>query len=68
MKYSNLNDYITSLEKHGLLKRIQAEVSTDLEITEITDRTMAIDGPALLFEKVTWHKKPVLTNLTIGSP
>ena len=63
MKYSNLNDYITSLEKHGLLKRIQAEVSTDLEITEITDRTMAIDGPALLFENVSGHKMPVLTNL-----
>ena len=63
MKYSNLNDYILALEKHGLLKRISTEVSTDLEITEITDRVMTDNGPALLFENVTGHNIPVLTNL-----
>ena len=63
MKYSNLNDYIIELEKQGLLLRVKTEVSTDLEITEITDRMMATDGPALLFENVAGHTIPVLTNL-----
>lgn len=63
MKYSNLNDFILTLEKHGLLKRVQAEVSPELEITEITDRMMAADGPALLFENVKGYDVPVLTNL-----
>ena len=38
MAYDDLRDWIRTLEKNGELKRISAEVSPELEITEITDR------------------------------
>jgi 4-hydroxy-3-polyprenylbenzoate decarboxylase len=49
--YKDLRDFIAALEKHGELKRINADVDVDLEITEITDRVSKAGGPALLFEK-----------------
>ncbi|HNN48457.1 MAG TPA: UbiD family decarboxylase, partial [Marmoricola sp.] len=48
------------------LKRIQTEVSCELEITEITDRVSKAGGPALLFENVTGYRTPVLIN-ALGS-
>ncbi len=42
MAYNDLRDWIHTLEKNGELKRITAEVSPDLEITEITDRVSKI--------------------------
>jgi 4-hydroxy-3-polyprenylbenzoate decarboxylase len=38
LAYDDLRDWIKTLEKAGELKRISAEVSPELEITEITDR------------------------------
>jgi 4-hydroxy-3-polyprenylbenzoate decarboxylase len=38
LAYDDLRDWIRTLEKSGELKRISAEVSPELEITEITDR------------------------------
>ena len=38
MAYDDLREWIRALEKNGELKRVREEVSTDLEITEITDR------------------------------
>ncbi len=35
--YKNLRDFVQALEKEGELLRIQAPVSRDLEITQITD-------------------------------
>ena len=65
MAYDDLRDWIKALENAGELKRIQEEVSPELEITEITDRVSKIGakgsaaagkyapgGPALLFENV----------------
>lgn len=42
MAYDDLRDWIKTLEKEGELKRIRAEVSPELEITEITDRVSKI--------------------------
>ncbi|WP_109485301.1 UbiD family decarboxylase [Occallatibacter savannae] len=42
MAYEDLRDWIRALEKSGELKRISAEVSPELEITEITDRVSKI--------------------------
>jgi len=42
LAYDDLRDWIKALEKAGELKRIQEEVSPDLEITEITDRVSKI--------------------------
>ena len=67
MKYRDLRDFITQLEKIGELKRISLPVSSHLEMTEICDRVLRAQGPALLFENVTGHKMPVLANL-FGTP
>ena len=63
MKYNDLRDFIAQLEKKGLLKRISIEVDPYLEITEICDRTLKQQGPALLFENVKNSSVPVLANL-----
>ncbi len=67
MKYDDLRDFIAQLEKQGELKRITAPVSTHLEMTEICDRVLRAEGPALLFENVKGHNMPVLANL-FGTP
>lgn len=51
-----------TLEEKNLLKRIKTEVDSELEITEITDRVVKSDGPALFFEKVKGSPYPVLIN------
>ena len=63
MSFSDLREFISELEKRGLLQRIQTEINSKLEITEISDRVLRDGGPALLFENVTGTEIPVLTNL-----
>jgi len=63
MSFSDLREFISELEKRGLFQRIQTEISSKLEITEISDRVLRDGGPALLFENVTGSQIPVLTNL-----
>ncbi|ATZ73447.1 4-hydroxy-3-polyprenylbenzoate decarboxylase [Idiomarina sp. X4] len=67
MKYQDLRDFIALLEERGELKRIQQEIDPYLEMTEISDRTLKAEGPALLFENVKGHDMPVLANL-FGTP
>ncbi|MDD4929376.1 MAG: 4-hydroxy-3-polyprenylbenzoate decarboxylase [Gallionella sp.] len=67
MKYKDLRDFIAQLEKIGELKRISVPVSTHLEMTEICDRVLRAQGPAILFENVAGHSMPVLANL-FGTP
>ncbi|MEO6805729.1 MAG: UbiD family decarboxylase [Edaphobacter sp.] len=62
MAYTDLRDWIKTLERSGELKHITAEVSPDLEMAEIADRTAKLGrgtakagGPALLFENVKGH-------------
>jgi 4-hydroxy-3-polyprenylbenzoate decarboxylase len=62
MAYADLRDFINALEKAGELKRVTAEVDPHLEITEIADRAVKSNGPALLFEKPKNHTIPVLIN------
>ena len=49
MKYHDLRDFLTLLEKQGELKRITLPVDPYLEMTEIADRTLRAGGPAFLF-------------------
>ena len=63
MKYTDLRDFISQLEKQGELKRIKTEVDPYLEMTEICDRTLRAGGPALLFENPKGSNVPVLANL-----
>jgi 4-hydroxy-3-polyprenylbenzoate decarboxylase len=67
MRYRDLRDFIAQLEKIGELKRVTAPVSTHLEMTEICDRVLRSQGPAILFENVSGHSMPVLANL-FGTP
>ena len=67
MKYKDLRDFIAQLEKQGELKRISVEVDPNLEMTEICDRVLRAEGPALLFENPKGHSIPVLANL-FGTP
>jgi 4-hydroxy-3-polyprenylbenzoate decarboxylase len=61
--YADLRGFLAQLEGAGELKRIGTEVSPRLEITEISDRVLRAGGPALLFERPTGHRIPVLANL-----
>ncbi|WP_036180446.1 4-hydroxy-3-polyprenylbenzoate decarboxylase [Marinomonas sp. MED121] len=67
MKYKDLRDFISVLEEQGELIRVTAEVDPYLEMTEISDRTLRSEGPALLFENPKGHDMPVLANL-FGTP
>ncbi|MCP4790814.1 MAG: 4-hydroxy-3-polyprenylbenzoate decarboxylase [Gammaproteobacteria bacterium] len=67
LKYKDLRDFIATLEQQGELKRIQTPVDPYLEMTEICDRTLRAEGPALLFENPKGHNVPVLANL-FGTP
>ena len=63
MAFNDLREFITLLEEQGELVRIKAEVDPVLEITEIADRTLRSNGPALLFENPKGHSIPLLANL-----
>lgn len=71
MKYKDLRDFISQLEKNNDLKRIDTPVSSSLEMTEISDRVLKAEGPALIFQHALHEGKksdmPVLTNL-FGTP
>ncbi len=71
MKYKDLRDFISQLEKNNDLKRIDVPVSTSLEMTEISDRVLKAEGPALMFQHAMHHGSKsnmhVLTNL-FGTP
>jgi len=67
MKYNDLREFIDKLEEMGELKRITHEVDPNLEMTEISDRVLRAEGPALLFENPIGYSMPVLTNL-FGTP
>ena len=67
MKYRDLREFIAMLEQRGELRRIALEVDPRLEMTEICDRVLRAQGPAVLFEKPKGHSIPVLGNL-FGTP
>lgn len=63
MQYADLRDFIQLLEQQGELKRVAIPISPNLEMTEVCDRTLRKQGPALLFENPTGYDVPVLANL-----
>ena len=67
VRYRDLRDFIAQLEKMGELRRVSAPVSPHLEMTEICDRVLRAQGPAILCEKPAGHAMPVLANL-FGTP
>ena len=71
MKYKDLRDFLSQLEKREQLKSTDVAVSTHLEMTEISDRVLRAEGPALLFNNAQHNGQkasmPILTNL-FGTP
>src|SRR5687768_8140071 len=63
MSYASLAEFLEDLERERLLVRIEAEVSPDLEIAEISRRNVECQGPALLFSRLKGQRLPVVTNL-----
>ncbi len=59
----DMRDFLSFLEERGQLRRISAEVNPDLELAAISDRVLALGGPALLFENVIGSDMPVAINL-----
>ncbi|WP_051304782.1 4-hydroxy-3-polyprenylbenzoate decarboxylase [Chitinilyticum litopenaei] len=67
MKYHDLRDFVAGLEQQGELVRLREPVSPRLEMTELCDRILRAQGPAVLFENVPGFSMPVLGNL-FGTP
>jgi 4-hydroxy-3-polyprenylbenzoate decarboxylase len=67
MHYKDLRAFIAKLEALGELKRVDLEIDPYLEMTEICDRVLRAQGPAILFERPKGSKIPVLANL-FGTP
>lgn len=61
--HNNLHEFIDTLQKHGQVQEITAEVDPNLELAEIHRRVIENEGPVLLFTNVKGSKFPVVTNL-----
>lgn len=62
MAYSGFQEFLQRLERAGELKRITKPVDPVLEITEIADRLVKAEGPALLFENPIGSSIPLAIN------
>src|SRR5256712_3541609 len=63
MRFGDLRDFLSQLERAGELKRVRAEVDRKRELTEVCSRVLKAGGPALRFDKPKGHVIPVLGNL-----
>lgn len=63
MGYRNLTECVGDLERHGMLRRIDAEIDPRLEMAEIQRRVYRAGGPALLFTRPKGCRFPMLSNL-----
>ncbi len=66
MPFTDFQAFANELERRGWLRRVRTEVDPILEITEIYDRVVKAQGPALLFERVKGSKFPLIIN-TFGA-
>ncbi|RYM27494.1 menaquinone biosynthesis decarboxylase, partial [Meiothermus sp. PNK-Is4] len=66
--YRNLQAYLADLERRGELVRVREPVSAELEITEIADRLVKREGPAVLFECVEGKDFPLAIGLYGTAP
>jgi 4-hydroxy-3-polyprenylbenzoate decarboxylase len=59
---TDLRGFLRAVEAAGELRRVRVPVDPRLEITEICQRVVREEGPALLFENVTGSDFPLLIN------
>src|SRR5262249_28182085 len=67
MGYRHLRACVLDLERHGHLRRIEAEIDPYLEMAEIHRRVYQAGGPALYFARVKGCAFPMVSNL-FGTP
>ncbi len=63
MSYKNLGEFLKDLREAGELVEVAAPVNPVLEVTEIYDRVVKKEGPALLFRNVQGASMPLVINL-----
>ncbi len=63
MAYRDLRDFINTLEKRNLLKKVSVPVDPVLEMAEVNDRVVKAGGPAVLFENPKGSRIPAVVNL-----
>lgn len=63
MGYRSLREAVDDLERHGQLRRVDAEIDPHLEMGMIQRRVWAAGGPALLFTRPKGSAFPMLANL-----
>jgi UbiD family decarboxylase len=61
--FPDLRSYVAELERTGQLLRVAAEVDARLEVSEIVQRLVRQEGPAVLFERVRGAAFPLVMNL-----
>ena len=67
MKYRDLREFMTGLERIGELRSVSETVSPRLEVTAISDAVLRAAGPALWFRHPAGSAFSALTNL-FGTP
>jgi 4-hydroxy-3-polyprenylbenzoate decarboxylase len=61
--FPDLQSYVAELERTGQLSRVKVEVDPYLEVSEIAQRVVRSEGPAILFERVRGASFPLVMNL-----
>ncbi|MFI5234264.1 MAG: UbiD family decarboxylase [Gemmatimonadales bacterium] len=61
--WPDLQSYIAALEAEGELRRVSVEVDSKFEASEIVQRVVRKNGPAVLFERVKGAAFPMVMNL-----
>jgi 4-hydroxybenzoate decarboxylase subunit C len=62
-RFADLQQFVAHLERTGRLHRITVHVDPVLEMSEIAQRVVRQNGPALLFERVHGSPFPAVMNL-----
>jgi 4-hydroxy-3-polyprenylbenzoate decarboxylase len=60
--FADLQGFVAALERDGDLARVRAPVDPHLEVTGIVQRVLREQGPALLFERPSRGRLPLLMN------
>jgi UbiD family decarboxylase len=63
----DLRSWLETLEQHGELRRISAEVDWREEIGAVARINLSLDGPGLLFENIRDHKHTRCTKFLTGT-
>jgi 4-hydroxy-3-polyprenylbenzoate decarboxylase len=63
MGYRTLRQCVDDLARHGMLRRIDAEIDPHLEMAEVQRRVYLAGGPTLYFSRVKGCAFPMVSNL-----